>query len=790
MSWLNTLVTATSKNSSGQITQGGGNPILNLNVGVNASGMEFADPTFNWDIPTTKIAAQRMQSIGFGLIRLPFRWERVQPVLNGVLDTVVVNILKAEVSYYASLGMKVLLDVHNFGQRNSTPFYTVTSVTGIINANESFTIYADAISTTPLISGRVGGVSGGSIFVGNFQFGTIPTSGVMKTANGYMATITNYTAPTGLVFDNTNLTKAHFNNLWLRLAQEFVGATGLAGYDIMNEPVGIPGATSAIQGDIWKDYAQECINTIRTVDTFTPIYVEGYFYASASQWTQFNPNIHLLTDPSNNIVFSAHCYLDRDNSGTHFDWDVEVANGSYTNIGVDRISVFKNWMTSHGLTKGHIGELGSGESDGWQGALEATLNYISASNLQVTGWSAGGVWGNYGYLLEPDTVQFKLRDKKQIAVYRKAFNKAGSTLFDSGSDFSSTGTVNTITVYNRGYTASPIVVNMAVTGGATLSTTSITIPAGLNQQATYTIQATSGSSTVTYSRPDGGDVPIARGFTIATSPIETASKMGIWSLVKEVGSYTGAAVRLKKMTSNIEADFNFTSLNRGSWVDYAAIATWAGSEEIRVKTVYDQSGLAKNLSTVFSTDSGVATPSDADMPKLILNTVNGKPVMRWNTSRMEAAIAVANKTEVTLIAHVLPRNNERLFGWDFTDYYTLTVNELVVNYANSGPNEPTGSIATGATLNTWQTIATTHKGSGDGSGKRKTYNNGNLVNTVSNYIGNIHMQYNKPESVTVGWFRWWNASRLDADIVRLMVFDQELSAADIGVINSDIQANF
>ena len=55
-------------------------------------------------------------------------------------------------------------------------------------------------------------------------------------------------------------------------------------------------------------------------------------------WAGNNPTLHLLDDskctnaafPKTSIgciVWSAHCYLDRDNSGTHMNWTAEVEAG-------------------------------------------------------------------------------------------------------------------------------------------------------------------------------------------------------------------------------------------------------------------------------------------------------------------------------------------------------------------------------------------------------------------------------------------------------------------------------
>jgi endoglucanase len=53
------------------------------------------------------------------LIRVPFRWQRIQPVLYGPLSTADVNELERVVTDAEDRGMKVILDMHDYGGRGS-----------------------------------------------------------------------------------------------------------------------------------------------------------------------------------------------------------------------------------------------------------------------------------------------------------------------------------------------------------------------------------------------------------------------------------------------------------------------------------------------------------------------------------------------------------------------------------------------------------------------------------------------------------------------------------------------
>jgi hypothetical protein len=52
---------------------------------------------------------------GITMVRLPFRWERVQPTLNGPLDATEVGRLTTTVAAAKAAGVGIILDVHNYG---------------------------------------------------------------------------------------------------------------------------------------------------------------------------------------------------------------------------------------------------------------------------------------------------------------------------------------------------------------------------------------------------------------------------------------------------------------------------------------------------------------------------------------------------------------------------------------------------------------------------------------------------------------------------------------------------
>ncbi len=89
-------------------------------VGVNLSGLEFGTDVYpgvlNYDyVAPTDAEMDYYASQGMNIIRIPFDWERVQPVMNGPLDQNYLSLIQNIVTYAAQDGLKVDLDLNNFG---------------------------------------------------------------------------------------------------------------------------------------------------------------------------------------------------------------------------------------------------------------------------------------------------------------------------------------------------------------------------------------------------------------------------------------------------------------------------------------------------------------------------------------------------------------------------------------------------------------------------------------------------------------------------------------------------
>lgn len=86
--------------------------------GVNLAGAEFGKiGTDHYGYPTGQ-ELDYFKSKGLTLFRLPFKWERLQPELNGALDAKELKSMKTFVDEAANRGLLVILDMHNYARRH------------------------------------------------------------------------------------------------------------------------------------------------------------------------------------------------------------------------------------------------------------------------------------------------------------------------------------------------------------------------------------------------------------------------------------------------------------------------------------------------------------------------------------------------------------------------------------------------------------------------------------------------------------------------------------------------
>ena len=88
-------------------------------LGVNLSGAEYGNPVtgvlnYDYTYPTTS-EVDYFASLGLNVIRIPVSWQRLQPAQYGALSKTQLASLDKLVAYAATKGVKVDIDLHNYG---------------------------------------------------------------------------------------------------------------------------------------------------------------------------------------------------------------------------------------------------------------------------------------------------------------------------------------------------------------------------------------------------------------------------------------------------------------------------------------------------------------------------------------------------------------------------------------------------------------------------------------------------------------------------------------------------
>jgi endoglucanase len=186
-----------------------------------------------------------------------------------------------------------------------------------------------------------------------------------------------------------------FADLWSRLATAVKDEPAVYAYGLMNEPHDMEDDTR------WPRAAQAAIDAIRRVDQKTIIMVSGDAWSSARGWrTGINKDLHeKVRDPQNNLVFEAHCYFDKDNSGSYKKgYDDE---GATPDIGIEYVRPFVEWCREKNV-RGFIGEYGVPDTDTrWLVTMDRFLAYLRENNMSSAYWAGGPWWGKYALSIEP-----------------------------------------------------------------------------------------------------------------------------------------------------------------------------------------------------------------------------------------------------------------------------------------------------------------------------------------------------------------------------------------------------
>ncbi len=223
----------------------------------------------------------------------------------------------------------------------------------------------------------------------------------------------NYYRYFGKLIGSAEVPISSFANVWQRLAQKVLNHPAVYGYGLMNEPYSTNG--------LWPQAALAAAKAVRQVDASRWIFVAGDRWSSAWHWPYYNSKLIAdpwMRDPSNNLVYEAHMYIDKDFSGNYFDKTETFA----PNIGIERVKPFVEWLKANKL-RGYIGEHGIPDySSSAQVAMDNLLAYLRQNCVPSTYWAAGPWWGEYALSLDVSSNKYR----PQLAILKKHAAAASS----------------------------------------------------------------------------------------------------------------------------------------------------------------------------------------------------------------------------------------------------------------------------------------------------------------------------------------------------------------------------
>lgn len=693
-------------------------------------------------------------------LRLPIKWERVQPVLGGPLDSTYSTQILSTFTLAAANGQKILLDIHNFGGY----CYTAHSVCGQVGAVGGPTIaqFAD-------LWGRLAQLVGGNAGLIGYDLMNEPNT--MPNAN---VVPQMYQAATISIRVHDTLTAIYLEG------DAYAGAFA------------------------WNGDCAQCGG------------------APIGGWNP-GGNADLLTvvDPNNNLVFSAHAYADYNSSGSYpvYPGDAQNPGASVctpgadtyvcatqmgdqltvptstlnTNILVKRFTVFANWCNlSATRLKGscHLGESGVPRDDAnWLTTLDNGMAYLQGNGIRYTYWNADGISTNYPLNVDPQvpgclTNGTPCFDEPQMAVLTKYTNAAVPTNYQIlGPQRGTAGSPSSnFTLNYFGYVTSPFVLTPNDNGsGGTFVPTSITCNIGFNCSGTFTVNesatdvfAISSTNNISFSNPSPlGYSTISDQFLMAG--LSNSQIVNVFSSCKIYAPYIGPVYNLRRSSDNATLDFNFTSIHLGACVDQTAIATWAGASNVFVVKEYDQ-GPNVNNSTLTSGIDG-PPPTNADEPQLILNGQNSIATSRWLTNRMQFNSPINGNSAQTILTVYRPTNymGNNLLDWVFCCGQTATF-----GFSSDLFNGLSSSSRVFGQSGLWQAVGSTFRAGTANSGLQ--YRDQTAVGRNGGGSGTINYPFRN--NAYFGW-QAFVSSPYAGDLGELVVLNKNLTGAQMASFQAD-----
>lgn len=343
-------------------------PVMQRERGISVSGAEFTpssnaatqafsnvnrgtyDSDYRYEGITTvgsvenRLTFDYLRGRGWKTVKIPIRWERIQPTLNAALNTTELNRLTAEFDQANVAGLKVVLDIHNYGL-----------------------YYIDGSQTTPT-----------------------------QTTN------TGYRFPIG----STEVPASAFADLWSRLATAFNLHAAVVGVHIMNEPQSAGGLTRAVWYDC-AQAAVDAIRAVNTswvirVGGWQWSDVFNWTGNNLAPWIS-DPTGKVLYEghhywaETNDAGYTTYANALADAVTRGYTAGSEV-DALHSRI-LDELNDFKAWGTTYGVGQivgeaGWPGNASGGDQALWDALGERYLDEADSLNMHIDAWSTGEFYGN------------------------------------------------------------------------------------------------------------------------------------------------------------------------------------------------------------------------------------------------------------------------------------------------------------------------------------------------------------------------------------------------------------
>lgn len=539
-----------------------------------------------------------------------------------------------------------------------------------------------------------------------------------------------------VVFGDPNLPNTALGDFWVKVitALQKGGVTNIWAYDLHNEmhdlyygadvitydattQTWIPDDNTKKNMQVCFDINQTTINMIRTVDNVTPIAVGGYHWQTAGSWEAYSIPLMSLVDPSGlKLIYEAHCYYDRDSSGTKYDsypemvvgdilqpptYDADgnivmivdpatgnlVQKGAAVNpetIGPNRLAGFVKVMKEYNAI-GIIGETGVGEynwyghdnaGDQWDTILKTSCEYMQANDISFFYFCAGPEYGSYKYGVE---IQADGSDTRQVARLC-TFTGAKDAPFIITLTVpirTAPGYAQYVEIDVNGIITENITIELSDGGaGGTFETPTVVVPPGINfyTKVKYTPTTKETVAYITCTNDKGLTNPGATANPISTF-IDPFVSLGrtpqhiFWDN-KVYLPYEGPLVDIYNPTTTTSTPVYATSEAVKAPLDIAAAKTASGGTLTNVVSKwYDQSLNGRDAGTVpsgYSNNNGpngsVKPITSADYPSLDDSgeTVNGIThyPLEFNQNRLASSSIIDGQSSYTLVvlAKAAPTN--------------------------------------------------------------------------------------------------------------------------------------